>query len=58
MDINKIIIEQFKDKVDEKVLKPIIDDLIRGQYLHDCAFFRRWDYYRENIYKFGSARFS
>ena len=51
MDINKIIIEKFKDKVDEKVLKPIIDDLIRGQYLHDCVFFRRWDYYRENIYK-------
>jgi hypothetical protein len=51
MDVNKIIIEHFKDTVDEKVLKPIIDDLIMIQYLHDCMFFKRWECYRENIYK-------
>tara|TARA_B100000131_G_C17869977_1_gene513789 strand:- start:21 stop:296 length:276 start_codon:yes stop_codon:yes gene_type:complete len=51
MDVKKIIIEHFKDKVDEKVLKPIIDDLIMRQYLHDCMFFKRWECYRENIYK-------
>lgn len=51
MDINKIILDHFKDRVDEKVLKPIIDDLITRQYLHDCMFFKMWHNYRENIYK-------
>ena len=51
MDVNKIILDHFKDKVDEKVLKPVIDDLITRQYLHDCMFFKRWNCYREHIYK-------
>ena len=51
MNVNKIIIEHFKDKIDEKVLKLIIDDLITRKYLHDCMFFKRWQCYRLNIYK-------
>ena len=33
-----------------QILKPIIDDLIMRQYLHDCMFFKRWECYRGNIY--------
>ena len=51
MNVNKIILDHFKDKIDEKVLKLIIDELIMRQYLHDCMFFKRWECYRENIYK-------
>jgi len=51
MDIKKEIFQHFKDKADEKVLEPIIDELIREQYLHNCMFLKSWGIYRENIYK-------
>lgn len=50
MDIKKEIVQCFKDKADDKVLEPIIEDIIVRQYLHDCMFFRMWHNYKENIY--------
>ena len=50
MDIKKEIFQYFKDKVDEKVLELIIEDIIVRQHLHDCMFFKMWHNYRENIY--------
>ena len=50
MDIKKEIFEHFKDKIDEKVLESIIDDLIREQLLHNCMYFSKWSY-KENIYR-------
>ena len=50
MDIKKEIFQHFKGKIDEKVLEPIIDDLIREQLCNNCMYFSKWSY-KENIYR-------